>query len=64
MNDKNKLLDKKQYSDVRLVAQMIGVTPENAHKILRRPNSKRHQEAIDALSKIIESREQLIESKS
>lgn len=63
MDGKNKLLDKKKYGDISIVASMIGVTPDYAKMLIRRQTAKRHQEAIDALTKVIESREQLLNNK-
>lgn len=60
MIDKNKLIDKKQYGDLVIVAKMLKVTEGNARQLINREGAKRHPEAIAALSEIIESRERLI----
>ena len=60
------ILDKKQYGDNNLVAQMLSktgnyVSPANAARMLERPNAKRHDEAIEALKRVVENREALLE---
>lgn len=60
------ILDKKQYGDNNLVAQMLSksgnyVSPANAARMLERPNAKRHTEAIEALKRVVENREALLE---
>lgn len=59
-NEKNKLFDQKISGDLKLIAQMMGITQRYAFELLRRPTAKRHQEAVNALEKIIESRKMLI----
>jgi hypothetical protein len=63
MNDKSKLFLQKQYGDLVTVARLMDTTPNNAAQLLRRTNAKRHQEALEALGKIIETRENLITHK-
>jgi hypothetical protein len=53
----SELLKKKKVGDIPEVAKMMGVSKGNADVILRRPRAKRHKEAMDALSLIIEARE-------
>jgi predicted transcriptional regulator len=60
MSDKSKLLEKKQYGDNVTIAKMLGTSPPNVAQLIRRTNAKRHIEAIDALEKVIESRDKLI----
>lgn len=62
MSDKSKLFAKKQIGDNVTIAKMINTTPSNVAQILRRPNAKRYQAVIEALGKIIASREKLINS--
>lgn len=57
--DKSKLLSGKKYGDVKTVAEIMNVTRENAQRILSRPNSKRHDEAVAILNGIIEARKQV-----
>lgn len=58
--DTKQILEKKQIGDVVTVANMLKVNYSNADKILRRPNSKRHEQAMMALKQIVETRESLI----
>jgi len=60
MIDKSKLFLKKRYGDINTVAKILDTTPGNVAQLIRRPTAKRHLEAIDALSKVIESRDKLI----
>lgn len=60
MIDKSKLLAKKHYGDISVVARMLNTTPSNVMQMLRRETSKRHDEAVEALSKVIEARDRLI----
>lgn len=62
MNDKSKLLAKKQYGDISVVARMLNTTPSNVMQMLRRETSKRHNEAVEALTKVIEARDKLIKN--
>jgi uncharacterized Zn finger protein len=54
------IIEKKNYGDMKLMARMLGISQSNATMILSRPNSKKYQEAIEALKKIIEAREALM----
>lgn len=60
-NEKNKLFDQKISGDLKLIAQMMGITQRYAFELLKRTTAKRHQEAIDALRKIIETRDSLLQ---
>jgi predicted transcriptional regulator len=60
MDDKSKIIAKKKYGDRNTLAEMLGTTPGNVSQIIRRPGAKRHKEALDALSKLIEARDKLI----
>jgi len=65
MNEKSKLLAKKKSGDLKVVAEIMGITQFNAFNLLNRPRAKRHQEAMDVLARVIENRERLInESKT
>lgn len=65
MDDKNKLLAKKKHGDLKVVAEIMGITPFNAFNLVNRPRAKRHQEAMNVLAQVIENRERLIkESKT
>lgn len=59
-NEKNKLFEQKISGDLKLIAQMMGITQRYAFELLRRPTAKRHNEAVEALKKIIETRESLL----
>jgi len=61
MDNKNKLLAKKKHGDLKVVAEIMGITPFNAFNLVNRPRAKRHQEAIDILAQVIENRDRLIE---
>lgn len=56
---KKQIFDKKQYGDIKVVAQMIGVTRHNAARLLERPTAKRHNEAVKALEQVVAAREKL-----
>jgi hypothetical protein len=60
-NEKNKLFERKISGDLKLIAQMMNITNQYAYEILRRPKAKRHPEALEALRKIIETRESLLQ---
>jgi hypothetical protein len=60
--DKKQIFEKRQYGDVRLLAEILGVSHQNAQKIIERPNSKRHKKAVEILTRIITDREKTIES--
>lgn len=55
------LLQRKKRGDIVTVAEIIGVTRDNASVILRRPESKKYKNAINALRKVVEARESLIQ---
>lgn len=61
MNEKSKLLAKKEHGDLKVIAAIMGITPFNAYNLLNRPRAKRHAEAVAALQKVVDAREQLIE---
>lgn len=63
MSDKSKLLEKKQYGDNVTIAKMLNTTSLNVSQLMRRPNAKRHQAAIEALAKVIEARDKLLTNK-
>lgn len=52
--------EKKQTGDMVIAGKMIGVSGVHANVIWARPSSKRYPELLEALSKIIESREKLM----
>ena len=60
MNDISKLNVKKRIGDIPLVAEMIGESVGYTIKLLQRTRAKKHQKAVDALAKIIATREELI----
>lgn len=64
MSDKSKLFAKKERGDNITVAKMMGTTNMNVYWLLKRTNAKRHLEAIDALRRVIETRENLINQKN
>jgi len=51
------IIEKKQRGDTQMVADMLEISYHNAAKALTRKNSKYHQRAKAALTKIIEDRE-------
>jgi len=55
------LLQRKKKGDIVTVAAILGVTRDNASVILRRPDSKKYKNAINALRKVVEARESLIQ---
>ena len=59
--DTKQILEKKQYGDIKSVAEILNVNYPNVQIILRRPNSKLHTKAVNALAKIIEAREKIIQ---
>jgi len=46
MTDKSKLLSKKHYGDISVVAKMLDTTPGNVQAMLKRESSRRHKEAV------------------
>lgn len=62
MNDKSKFSGKIFHGDQLAVAEIMGVSNKYVHMLLKRPGAKRHQEAVDIMNQIIESREQLKEA--
>lgn len=67
MNTKQ-IIQKKQQGDLVLVAQMLSkkldkyITPANAARLIERKSAKNHQNAIDALRVVVETREQILEN--
>lgn len=59
-DEKTKLFTKKIHGDVAMVAKMLGISGQYANLLLSRNNAKRHREAIEALAKIISTREKLL----
>jgi hypothetical protein len=55
-----KIKEKKQPGDFVLAGKMIGITPGNALQALNRSASKHHVAVVNALEKIITSRETLL----
>lgn len=51
----------KKYGDIKMVAEIMGVSRHNAARILERNNAKRHDEAVRILQSIIENREKLVD---
>jgi hypothetical protein len=60
ISEKTKLLEKKISGDYKIVGRMLGISNQYAYQLLNRPAAKRHSEAVEALKKIIESREKLV----
>lgn len=56
--------EKKQTGDMATAGKMIGVSREHANVIWSRPTSKRFPDLLEALTKIIESREKLMAQES
>ncbi|MDA3865619.1 MAG: hypothetical protein PF489_02590 [Salinivirgaceae bacterium] len=59
MNSTQILFERRKTGDISTVAEMLGENYHNTWKILNRPNSKKHNAAIEALRKVIEARELL-----
>ena len=60
--DTTKLIAKKRKGDVAVVAEMIGETEAYVKMLFIRTRAKKHQKAIDALAKIIEARETVMQN--
>lgn len=59
------ILSKKRVGDIRDVASIIGESPNYTRLLLNRPGAKKHGRAMEALQKVIEARERIInESKT
>jgi len=58
------IIQSKNYGDMKLMAQMLGISQSNASMILNRPKSKKYQKAIAALKQIIEARQALMTPKN
>lgn len=58
--DLSEIKARKKNGDVVTAAIVVGISILNAHVSLTRPNSKYHKPICEALEKIIEAREQLI----
>lgn len=60
------IIEKKQRGDIAVVAKMLStklgrtISIDYAAKLICREKSKLHEDAIDALRKVIESRENLL----
>jgi len=54
----------KRAGDLKIAAEMIGISQQNAFVALKRAGSKYHQKIIEALSQIIEMRSHLINKKT
>lgn len=60
MHDISKLLEKKESGDIKVAARILGISPNHVSKILTRPTSKRYAAVVDAIVKVIQTRENLI----
>jgi hypothetical protein len=56
----SEIKEKIKTGDIQTAAKMLGITPMNASKALVRVDSKHHESLVNALSKVIEMREMLI----
>jgi hypothetical protein len=54
------IIEKKQDGDLKLAANMVNITADNARQALKRVKSKNHQSVKNALELIITNRESLI----
>lgn len=70
MLSEKQILDKRQYGDHSLVAQMLTsekgkyISANYVAQILRRPESSLYTQAVNALRKVVEARESLLEPQS
>ena len=66
MNGEKQIIEKKQYGDINLVAQILTkktgryISTNYVTQILKRPKTKLYPDAVQALKQVINSREQLI----
>ena len=58
------IIEKKNVGDIKLIAEMLGISQANASITLKRPKSKKFKKAIAALRQIIEAREALLNQKN
>lgn len=56
------IIKKKRIGDNKMVAEILGLSPENVKKILRRPRAKRHKIVLEVFEKLIVSRENIKKS--
>lgn len=56
----SQIKDKIKRGDLRIAADMLGISPANASEASRRVGSKYHNALVDALHQVIEMREKLI----
>lgn len=60
---RDELLSKKKPGDWKLVGEMLNISDATARMRFNRPGKKRYKLVADALTKVIESRESLLNSK-
>jgi hypothetical protein len=60
MKSISEIKEKMLQGDLAVASRMIGITAANGSKALARTDSKHHDKLIDALKKIIDMRETLI----
>jgi len=51
---------KMQPGDLNTAAKVVGINPNNASKVLTRPNSKHFNALVEVLTKVISMRETII----
>lgn len=61
MKNISEIKDKMSKGDLATASKMIGITPANGSKAFARADSKHHESIVNALSKVIEMREMLIQ---
>ncbi|OQB81405.1 MAG: hypothetical protein BWX87_00670 [Bacteroidetes bacterium ADurb.Bin123] len=66
--DKKQIIKRKQYGDYNTVSHILSkklgryISPANARQMVEREKSQNHKEAVDALCRIVEAREKVLNS--
>ena len=64
MSKSEELEKKMMCGDWIVVGKMLGITAKNAQQSFIRPDSKRYSSIIEAIEKIVENREELLNDKN
>ncbi len=59
MLTKEEIIKRKRHGDLKTVADIIGISNDNAYRALNREDSKYHSKVVELLSAIIINRETL-----
>ena len=64
MSKSEELKKKMICGDWIVVGEMLGITAKNAQQSFTRPDSKRYTDILNAIEKVVKSREELLNDKN